>query len=255
MEETVGQFAKRVGTTVRTLRYYDSIRLLQPAKRNTRGQKIYTHEEWEKYQQILVCKHLGMSLEETKNLLGDLRVSPQAMLQLQKHLLEQKRNEIDEVLKTIERTERIYQVEENQTEEIDDFLFVMLDAFRREQSQIKVLKEYMSKDFYEAFLGDYEDPTVQKKADLEVARFYKGMKVALKRGLDASSTEVQRMVKDLISLIPSDALATEIIKQGDSFIIDHQALFAMPFPQELDGYIQSAISIYYKAEGIDLNGS
>ncbi len=131
----------------------------------------------------------------------------------------------------------------------------MLDAFRREQSQMKILKEYMSKEFFDAFLGDYDDPDVQKKIDLEVARFYKGMKFALKHGLDASSTEVQRLVKDLISLIPSDALAMEIIQQGDSFIVDHQALFAMPFPQELDVYIQSAVSIYYKAEGIDLNGS
>ncbi|WP_054703530.1 MerR family transcriptional regulator [Bacillus sp. JCM 19041] len=91
MEETIGQFAKRVGTTVRTLRYYDSIGLLQTKKRNTKGQKVYTHEEWERYQQILVCKHLGMSLEETKNLLEDLHISPQAMLQLQKRILKQKK--------------------------------------------------------------------------------------------------------------------------------------------------------------------
>ncbi|WP_224428495.1 MerR family DNA-binding transcriptional regulator [Cytobacillus oceanisediminis] len=32
MEVTIGQFAKLVGSTVRTLRYYDKIELLTPQK-------------------------------------------------------------------------------------------------------------------------------------------------------------------------------------------------------------------------------
>lgn len=53
MEYTVKQLAELTGVTTRTLRYYNEIGLLMPAKINSSGYRIYGEKEVDKLQQIL----------------------------------------------------------------------------------------------------------------------------------------------------------------------------------------------------------
>src|SRR5579863_4893252 len=82
--QTIGDFAKLTRIPIKTLRYYDEIGLLCPA-RSTRGTgyRSYTAEHFERLNRILVLKDLGCSLQEIRMLLAET-VSPQGMRDLLK---------------------------------------------------------------------------------------------------------------------------------------------------------------------------
>ena len=63
---TVGQLAKKAGTTVRTLQYYDKVGLLSPSAESKGGRRLYTDKEMISLYQILSLKSLGFSLEDIK---------------------------------------------------------------------------------------------------------------------------------------------------------------------------------------------
>ena len=64
---TVGELAKRMGTTVRTLQYYDKENLLKPSAESEGGRRLYTDKDMIKLDQILSLKSLGFSLEDIKD--------------------------------------------------------------------------------------------------------------------------------------------------------------------------------------------
>ena len=68
---TVGEVAKKMGVTVRTLQYYDREGLLSPSgKRN--GRRLYSDRDLILLHQILSLKHLGFSLHDIKDRLISL---------------------------------------------------------------------------------------------------------------------------------------------------------------------------------------
>ncbi|HIZ83406.1 MAG TPA: MerR family transcriptional regulator [Firmicutes bacterium] len=69
---TVGQAAKRLGVTVRTLQYYDKEGLLSPSAQSEGGRRLYTDKDVIRLHQILSLKHLGFSLKDIKSRLPAL---------------------------------------------------------------------------------------------------------------------------------------------------------------------------------------
>jgi DNA-binding transcriptional MerR regulator len=67
----IGDVARLVGTTPRTIRYYEEIGLLAQAPARPSGQhRLYTAQEVERLREVMRLKHLlGVSLEELKTLL------------------------------------------------------------------------------------------------------------------------------------------------------------------------------------------
>jgi len=64
---TVGEVAKKMNTTVRTLQYYDKEGLLSPSAESEGGRRLYTDKDVIKLHQILSMKYLGFSLGDIKN--------------------------------------------------------------------------------------------------------------------------------------------------------------------------------------------
>ena len=69
---TVGELAKEMDVTVRTLQYYDKEGLLNPSMRTEGGRRLYTKKDMVKLHQVLSLKYLGFSLEEIKDKLLSL---------------------------------------------------------------------------------------------------------------------------------------------------------------------------------------
>lgn len=69
---TVGEIAKKMGVTVRTLQYYDREGLLSPSAASEGGRRLYTDRDMVQLHQILSMKHLGFSLNDIKNRLSAL---------------------------------------------------------------------------------------------------------------------------------------------------------------------------------------
>ncbi len=64
---TVGEVAKKMDVTVRTLQHYDREGLLSPSAKSEGGRRLYTDKDIIKLHQILSLKHLGFSLDDIKN--------------------------------------------------------------------------------------------------------------------------------------------------------------------------------------------
>ncbi|MFD3449934.1 MerR family transcriptional regulator [Microbacteriaceae bacterium 4G12] len=69
---TVGELAKLMDITVRTLQYYDQKGLLTPSCKSEGGRRLYTKKDMVKLHQILSFKYLGFCLEDIKDKLISL---------------------------------------------------------------------------------------------------------------------------------------------------------------------------------------
>ncbi|HBI74487.1 MAG TPA: MerR family transcriptional regulator [Lachnospiraceae bacterium] len=69
---TVGEVAKKMGVTVRTLQYYDKEGLLAPSAESEGGRRLYTDKDLIILHQIISLKSLGFSLSDIKERLISL---------------------------------------------------------------------------------------------------------------------------------------------------------------------------------------
>lgn len=71
----IGEFSKITGASIKTLRYYDEINLLNPSEVDPfTNYRIYTNKEIQIYERINYLKKIGFTLEEIKNNLNNLTV-------------------------------------------------------------------------------------------------------------------------------------------------------------------------------------
>ena len=100
MEYTVNELAQLSGVSGRTLRYYDSIDLLKPARIACNGYRIYGQEQVDRLQQILFYRALEVPLEEIKQMLDDRHFDRYTALQQHLQVLAENRakygKELDE---------------------------------------------------------------------------------------------------------------------------------------------------------------
>ena len=69
---TIGEAAKKIGVTVRTLQYYDKKGLLSPSAESEGGRRLYTDKDLVILHQIISLKSLGFSLDDIKQRLSSL---------------------------------------------------------------------------------------------------------------------------------------------------------------------------------------
>jgi DNA-binding transcriptional MerR regulator len=82
----IGDVARLVGTTPRTIRYYEEIGLLpETPKRPSGRHRTYTQAEVERLREVMRLKHLlGVSLEELRTLLTAEEARAEVRAQLQR---------------------------------------------------------------------------------------------------------------------------------------------------------------------------
>jgi DNA-binding transcriptional MerR regulator len=105
------QFARKAAVSVRTLRFYDRLGLLVPARRSAAGYRLYSDQDLLRLQQVLALKFLGFSLEEIKRCLAAGPRRLQAVLGQQKAMMREKRAQLDAIVRAIEQAERLVQAD------------------------------------------------------------------------------------------------------------------------------------------------
>lgn len=68
----IGEVAERTGLSLRTIRYYGEVGLVEPSARSRGGFRLYTEEDVERLQLIKRMKPLDFSLDQTRELLEAL---------------------------------------------------------------------------------------------------------------------------------------------------------------------------------------
>ncbi|GAA0327558.1 MerR family transcriptional regulator [Bacillus carboniphilus] len=104
MEYTIQKLGKLAGVSTRTLRYYDEIGILKPARINSSGYRIYGQDEVDKLQQILFYKELGVRLDQIKQIVNDPDFNGTQALQEHLTQLLDKRRQLDLLIANVKKT-------------------------------------------------------------------------------------------------------------------------------------------------------
>lgn len=193
MSYTVQQLADLAGVSVRTLHYYDEVGLLNPARIQSNGYRHYEEAELLRLQQILFFRELDFSLEEIKRILSSPRFDMKAALRDQKKLIQLKRNRLDGLIKTIDKTiKKINKKINMQDEELyGNFSKEEMDKYAEEAKQ--------KWGHTEAFKQSQERVKKMGKAGLakiikEAGELTQEIATAMAKGDDPKSEAVQKLI-------------------------------------------------------------
>ena len=85
---TIGEMARQAGVSIRTLRHYDAIGLLQPSHRGDNNYRYYTVADSQRLFDILFYRALGFALSEIEALLSQPQKDRQQQLRKQRKELD-----------------------------------------------------------------------------------------------------------------------------------------------------------------------
>ncbi|KOS67549.1 MerR family transcriptional regulator [Lysinibacillus contaminans] len=104
MEYTIQELAKLSGVSTRTLRYYDEIGLLKPARTNEAGYRFYEQDELDMLQQILFYRALDMKLATIQKIIQAPDFQQKEALESHRVALLQRKQQLDQLLQTVEQS-------------------------------------------------------------------------------------------------------------------------------------------------------
>ncbi len=99
--KTVKDVSEITGVSIRTLRYYDEIGLLNPTELTKAGYRLYDNKALEKLQEIMFFRELEIPLTDIKKIMDNPNYDKEQALLTQKSLLEQKRNRLNGIIELI----------------------------------------------------------------------------------------------------------------------------------------------------------
>ena len=96
----IGELAKALGTTTKTLRHYERMEILHPPQRTDKGYRIYDESDLRRARQVVDLRRIGLSIEEIRDL---LKHAPGGANRRQRllGLLDEKLRDTDETLSVL----------------------------------------------------------------------------------------------------------------------------------------------------------
>ena len=191
MAYTVHQLAKLAGVTPRTLRYYDRVGLLSPAHHGKNGYRYYGEKEMVRLQQILFFRELEFPLEDIKRMLGRPDFNVTDALRDQKKLMRLKRDRIDRLLTSIDKTIKTMTDDKHVNGE------EMYDAFKDDdvkQYQEEVKQRWGGSDAYRQSMAKVGKMTKAEMDKLKEDGKKFTQTLADAMGKDVASPEVQALI-------------------------------------------------------------
>ncbi|NLL66307.1 MAG: MerR family transcriptional regulator [Clostridiaceae bacterium] len=208
MEYTVQKLGRLAGISTRTLRYYDEIGILKPARINSSGYRIYGQQEVDRLQQILFYRELGVSLENIKNIV--LSPSFDGVEALKQHHIKllEKKVQLEALIVNVEKTIAMSEgrIKMSDKEKFEGFKQKLID-----ENEEKYGKEIREK---------YGEETVEKSN-----AYFKNMSREDFEKLESLSTQIQETLAEAFKTgDPSGPLgqkAAELHKQWISMCWGH----------------------------------
>ncbi|PET23729.1 MerR family transcriptional regulator [Bacillus thuringiensis] len=244
---SIGEFAKRTGTSIRTLQYYDEIGLLKPGKNVSSGHRLYKGKDILELQKIVSLKVLGYSLEEIRVMLKmpSLNVNLKETLEQQRKAFEEKRRHIEVSIKALERT--MVCLEED--EELDsDILMSLINSIQKENEQRLWLEGYVSKDFADGLYNKSEEEGIA--LDKEFVRLAKEVKRLFGRQIE--DLEVQKLVDEHMKATLKYVGEETMYSLGKLENVEEQYNNMMPSPytEEEEAWLNEAMEYYMIRNGM-----
>lgn len=179
MEYTVQKLASLAGISPRTLRYYDEIGILKPARINSAGYRIYGSKEVDRLQQILFYRELGVSLERIKELITDPQFDPVIALKEHREKLLAKRKQLDSLIANVEKTIALSEgrITMSDKEKFEGFKQKMIEENERKYG--KEIREKYGEEQVEKSYQIFKNMTKEQYEEYE--RLNKELMVTLKK--------------------------------------------------------------------------
>ncbi|MCB2209543.1 MerR family transcriptional regulator [bacterium] len=183
---TIGKLAHLAGVSVRTLRHYDQIGLLQPGGRDpSNDYRQYGYDDLLRLQQILFFRELDVPLKQIKRILDDPLLDRAKMLRQHHHSLALQVKRLQTLQHTIEKTTQNLE-EEGAMPLTDKELYEGFDRETVERYQKEVREQY--------------DPDIVDLADRNVRKMSKTQWASVKE----EGGEIARALAELMDRAPSD---------------------------------------------------
>ncbi|MBX4260408.1 MerR family transcriptional regulator (plasmid) [Clostridium estertheticum] len=149
MEYTVQKLGNLASISTRTLRYYDEIGILKPARINSSGYRIYGEKEVDMLQQILFFRELDVSLDSIKEILTNPSFNKANALREHREKLLKKRNQLDTLIANVDKTLAITggEIKMSDKEKFEGFKKTIID--NNEKKYGKEIREKYGKDTIE----------------------------------------------------------------------------------------------------------
>lgn len=138
MAWSTAQVARMSRVTSRTLRHYDEIGLLAPARVGGNGLRYYEREQLLRLQQILLLRELGLGLEAISRIVND-GASPVEQLRRHHRWLTAERDRFERLARTVARTIEEWEGGEHVSTEQ---LFDGFDAERQARYEEELVERY-----------------------------------------------------------------------------------------------------------------
>jgi DNA-binding transcriptional MerR regulator len=197
MEYTIQKLAQLAGVSTRTLRYYDEIGILKPARINSSGYRIYGQREVDRLQQILFFRELGIGLDSIKDIVTAPSFDGAKALRAHLEKLLEKREQLDALIANVNKTIAVTEgrmvmsnkekfegfkkkmVEDNEKkygkeirdkygkETVEKSNAKMMNMSQQQYEEVTALEKQVQLTIKEAFkTGDPSSDLAQKAADL-----------------------------------------------------------------------------------------
>lgn len=203
----IGDLARHTGISVRALRHYDEIGLLEPSARTAAGYRLYDAGDVARLQQIVSLRQLGLSLAEAGASLRRADRSPLEVIELQ----------LDRLRQQIERQQDLHR----RLQEIAARLRAAEDVSAADLTQI--IRRMQMFDRY--FTPEQREELAERarrlgqdrmrEAEAEWPRLIAQMRAAMERGADPASEPVLQLARRWRELIEdftggNPAIATSV---------------------------------------------
>lgn len=185
---STGELAKRLAVSVRTIRYYDQIGLVQPAKKEAGGKRYYSDAEILDLEKILLLKSLDLSLEDSRKVLSEQSLS--AVLTAHKALLAE---EMERLQLSMDHTQSLLNVLDLEGALHWEDLIELVAKSKKDKDWNRYFSEAQQDQLKQA-LPKLENSDVSTKKWINLI---KRIELCLASGVSPESVEVQLIVEDM----------------------------------------------------------
>ncbi len=250
---TVGQVAKKLNITVRTIQYYDQIGLVKPSDVTEGGRRLYSLRDYVKLHQIISLKEFGFTLKEIKE-----RIMPADSLEEMDRYLRKQEALIEEEIRRKQVTYKLlhqFRQEMNQLGTVDWEVFVEIIELLRNQDEHYWIVKYLDKGLYEKIkertakdAGQRYIKRMEKLCHRAKALKDQGISPHSKEGMalaEAWWDEIMGFTKGDMNMIRQLTELTEKSRQ------EKQTEFLQAF-REVEDFISQALTAYFQHNKMDL---
>lgn len=276
--KTVKAISEITGVSIRTLRYYDEIRLLRPTQLTEAGYRLYDDKALERLQEIMFFRELEIPLVDIKKIMENPNYDKEQALLTQKFLLENKRNRLNGIIELINdvmkgvntmsfeafNDEDVTKIIDHSLElqgkdsteaiikkfgSLEDYRASVAQNLKDEKTSAFLIKMYGSKEkAVEASLQSTGDKEELKKQQDENDKIYRQFALAKETGNEALAMEaVEKLAKNYKTMFRLDNARYLLLEVATDYLQNSKLTNATDkqYGAGIAEYVGQAIQNYY----------